>query len=195
LRKAEAREHIVKGLLIALQNLDEVIRIIKNSPEPKKELMDKFGFSEKQVESILETKLRQLSSMEHQKLKDEENNFVKNIGELKFILSDEKEIFKIIKTELKELKEKHGDERRSQIIRSIKEIQEKDLVEKKDVVVTVTDKGYIKRMPLRHITSRNEEEKELLELNLVARILLNNLLLVRHTIIFCCSQEEEEFSG
>ncbi len=149
LRKAEAREHIVKGLLIALQNLDEVIRIIKNSPEPKKELMDKFGFSEKQVESILETKLRQLSSMEHQKLKDEENNLVKTIGELKFILSDEKEIFKIIKTELKELKEKHGDERRSQIIRSIKEIQEKDLVEKKDVVVTVTDKGYIKRMPFK----------------------------------------------
>tara|TARA_Y100000034_G_scaffold88179_1_gene105787 strand:+ start:43 stop:2604 length:2562 start_codon:yes stop_codon:yes gene_type:complete len=149
LRKAEAREHIVKGLLIALKNLDAVIKIIKNSKTPAEELMKKFKFSKKQVEAILETKLRQLSSLEHEKLKKEEKELLARIKELKAILGNEKEILKIIKKELNELKKTYGDVRRSTIIRSIKEINEKDLVQKKDVVITITDKGYIKRMPFR----------------------------------------------
>jgi DNA gyrase subunit A len=149
LRKAEAREHIVKGLLIALKNLDAVIKVIKNSKSPAEELMKKFKFSKKQVEAILETKLRQLSSMEHDKLKKEEKELLAKIKDLKAILADEKEIFKIIKRELNEVKKIYGDARRSTIIRSIKEIAEKDLVQKKDVVITITDKGYIKRMPFR----------------------------------------------
>ena len=149
LRKAEAREHIVKGLLIALKNLDAVIKVIKNSKTPAEELMKKFKFSKKQVEAILETKLRQLSSMEHDKLKKEEKELLAKIKDLKAILGNEKEILKIIKKELNELKKTYGDARRSTIIRSIKEIAEKDLVQKKDVVITITEKGYIKRMPFK----------------------------------------------
>tara|TARA_Y100000034_G_scaffold125949_1_gene176452 strand:- start:2494 stop:5076 length:2583 start_codon:yes stop_codon:yes gene_type:complete len=149
LRKAEAREHIVKGLLIALKNLDAVIKIIKNSKSPSDELMKKFKFSKKQVEAILETKLRQLTSLEHDKLKKEEKELLAKIKELKAILNDEKEILKIIKKELNEIKKIYGDSRRSTIIKSIKEIAEKDLVQKKDVVITITEKGYIKRMPFK----------------------------------------------
>ncbi|MEK6860211.1 MAG: DNA gyrase subunit A [Nanoarchaeota archaeon] len=150
LRKAEAREHIVKGLLIALKNLDAVIETIKKSKEDALDnLMKKFGFSKKQAEAVLETKLRQLTALEQDKLKKEEQELLELIDKLKKILADEKEILKIIKKELNELKEKYGDERRSKIIRSVKEIEEKDLVQKKEVIITITDKGYIKRMPFK----------------------------------------------
>ncbi len=148
LRKAEDREHIVKGLLIALKNLEEVIEVIKKSKEDALEnLMKKFSFTKKQAEAILETKLKQLTSMEHDKLKNEEKDLLELIEKLKKILSDEKEILRIIKKELNELKDKYGDDRRSKIIRSVKEIEEKDLVQQKEVIITITDKGYIKRMP------------------------------------------------
>jgi len=148
LRKAQDREHIVKGLLIALKNLDAVIETIKKSKEDALDnLMKKFNFTKKQAEAILETKLRQLTSLEQDKLKKEEQELLELIDKLKKILGDEKEILKIIKKELNELKEKYGDERRSKIIRSVKEIEEKDLVQKKDVIISITDKGYIKRMP------------------------------------------------
>jgi len=148
LKKAEAREHIVKGLLIALKNLDAVIETIKKSKEDALDnLMKKFGFTKKQAEAILEIKLRQLTSLEHDKLKNEEKELLELIEKLKKILEDEKEILKIIKKELNELKEKYGDDRRSKIIRSVKEIEEKDLVQQKEVIITITDKGYIKRMP------------------------------------------------
>ncbi|MDP2925735.1 MAG: DNA gyrase subunit A [Nanoarchaeota archaeon] len=150
LKKAEEREHIVKGLLIALKNLDSVIETIKKSREDALDnLMKKFNFSKKQAEAILETKLKQLTALEQDKLKKEEVELSELIEKLKKILSDEKEIFKIIKKELNELKDKYGDDRRSKIIRSVKEIEEKDLVQKKDVVITITDKGYIKRMPFK----------------------------------------------
>ncbi len=152
LRKAEAREHIVKGLLIALAHLNEVIKTIKKSRttiEASENLQKKFKLSKKQAEAVLELTLRQLTSLEHEKLKKEEKELLIKIKELKRILNDEKEILKIIKKELNELKKTYGDARRSTIIKSIKEIAEKDLVQKQDVVVTITDKGYIKRMPFR----------------------------------------------
>ena len=93
--------------------------------------------------------MRQLTALEHDKLKKEESELIELIEKLKNILKDEKEIYKIIKRELNELKEKYGDERRSKIIRSVKEIEEKDLVQKKEVIITITDKGYIKRMPFK----------------------------------------------
>ncbi|MFA5258746.1 MAG: DNA gyrase subunit A [Candidatus Pacearchaeota archaeon] len=148
LKKAEDREHIVKGLLIALKNLNEVIEIIKKSKEDALDnLMKKFDFSKKQAEAILETKLRQLSSLEADKLKKEEEQLLELIDKLKKILLDEKEILKIIKKELTEMKEKYGDDRRSKSIKTIKDIEEKDLVQQKEVIITITDKGYIKRMP------------------------------------------------
>lgn len=152
LKKAEAREHIVKGLLIALKNLEAVIETIRKSKgtlEASESLQKKFDLSKKQAEAILEITLKQLTSLEHEKLKKEEKDLIELIQKLKKILGDEKEIYAIIKADLKEIKEKYGDERRSRIIKGIKEIEEKDLVQKSDVVVTITDKGYIKRMPFK----------------------------------------------
>ncbi len=152
LRKAEAREHIVKGLLIALKNLEKVIETIKKSKtgtEASEALQKKFKLTKKQADAILEITLKQLTSLEHEKLKKEERDLLVEIKELKRILGDEKEILKIIKKELNELKKNYGDSRRSTIIRSIKEIVEKDLVQKKDVIISITEKGYIKRMPFK----------------------------------------------
>jgi DNA gyrase subunit A len=152
LKKAEEREHIVKGLLVALANLDEVIKTIKKSKtgaEASEALQKKFELSKKQAEAVLELTLKQLTSLEHEKLKKEEKELLELINELKKILGDEKEILKIIKKELDDLKKNYGDNRRSQIIKSVKEIKEKDLVQKKDIVITITEKGYIKRMPFK----------------------------------------------
>lgn len=152
LRKAEAREHIVQGLLIALKNLEAVIETIKKSKttlDASNALQTKFKLSKKQAEAILEITLKQLTSLEHEKLKKEEKDLLELIKQLKTILADESEILKIIKKELNELKKNYGDARRSTIIKTIKEIKEKDLVQKQDVVITITDKGYIKRMPFR----------------------------------------------
>jgi DNA gyrase subunit A len=149
LRKAEAREHIVKGLLIALRNLDAVIQTIKKSRTTviaSENLQKKFKLTKRQADAILDITLKQLTSLEHEKLKKEEKDLLEKIKELKRILADEKEILKIVKKELSEIKRNYGDNRRSQIIQSIKEIKEKDLVARKDVIVTITEKGYIKRM-------------------------------------------------
>ena len=152
LKKAEARLHIVEGLLIALNNLEKVIETIKNSKtviEASEVLQKKYGLSKKQAEAVLEITLGKLTALEREKLKKEEKDLIILIEELKKILSDENEILKIIKKELNELKKNYGDKRRSQIIKSVKELTEKDLVQKKDVVITITNKGYIKRMPLK----------------------------------------------
>jgi len=149
LKKAEAREHIVKGLLVALKNLDEVIKTIKKSKttlDASNALQIKFKLSKKQAEAVLDLTLKQLTSLEHEKLKKEEKDLLEKIKGLKRILGDEKEILTIIKKELNELKKNYGDSRRSQVIKSIREIKERDLVQKKEVVITITDKGYIKRM-------------------------------------------------
>ena len=152
LKKAEAREHIVKGLLIALKNLNSVIETIKKSrttADASEALQKKFKLTKKQADAILDITLKQLTSLEHDKLEKEEKDLLEKIEKLRKILSDEKEIYKIIKQELNELKKSYGDGRRSTIIKTIREINEKDLVQKKDVVITITDKGYIKRMPFK----------------------------------------------
>lgn len=148
LKEAEAREHLVQGFLLALKSIDEIIAVIKKSREEAADnLMKKFGFSKKQVEAILEMKLRQLTALENEKLKKEEEELAARIKELKEILGDEKLILKIIKKDLSELKKEYGDDRRSKLIGAIKEFAEKDLVKKEDVIVSITDKGYTKRMP------------------------------------------------
>jgi len=148
LKEAEDREHIVQGFLIALKSIDEVIAVIKKSREEAAEnLMKKFDLSKKQAEAILEMKLRQLTALEHEKLKKEEDELRALIKELKDILEDEKLIFKLIKKDVSELKKIYGDERRSRVISRIAEFAEKDLVKKEEVIISITDKGYIKRMP------------------------------------------------
>jgi DNA gyrase subunit A len=146
LKKAKERQEIVEGLLIALKNIDKIIKIIKEKKSPSEELKQKFGFSQRQVEAVLDTKLRQLTSLEHDKLKKEHEDLKKKISQLEKILENIKEILKIIIKEVNELKEKYGDKRKTQILQEITEISEKDLVQKKEVVITITEKGYCKRI-------------------------------------------------
>lgn len=151
LKKAEDRLEIVEGLLIALKNLDNVISLIrksKSAAEALEGLMKKFNLTKNQAQAILETRLQQLTSMETDKLKKENDELKKRIAELKKILEDVKEVLSIITKEVNELKKKYGDNRRTQVIDKISEISEKDLVQKKEVVVTITEKGYAKRMDI-----------------------------------------------
>ena len=149
LDKAEKRLHIVLGLLIAQGNIDAVIKLIRASNsrmEAQAGLIAKFSLSEKQAEAILEMRLSSLTALENDKLRGEEDDLKKLIELLKKILGDEKEILSIIKKDLDELKENYGDKRKSKIIGEVEDFDEKDLVDKKDVVVTITDRGYIKRI-------------------------------------------------
>jgi len=153
LKKAEDRLEIVLGLLIALKDIDNVIDLIKKSEhttEAKEKLIDKYKLSIKQVEAILEIKLSTLTHLEQDKLKKEEQELKNLIQELKKILSSEQEILNIIRKELLEIKRKFADNRKTQILqREIQEFEEKDLVQKTDVVITITDKGYAKRMDVK----------------------------------------------
>jgi len=151
LEKSKKRIHIVEGLMVAQSNIDRAVKLIraaKTKLEASANLKKSYELSDKQVEAILEMKLHQLTSLEFSKLKEEHSNLKKLIEKLNKILRDEKEILNIIRKELKELKEKYGDNRRTKIVGQVRELEEKDLVDKKDVVVTITEKGYIKRLDL-----------------------------------------------
>jgi len=152
LKKSKDRQEIVEGLLIALKNIDAVINLIKKSKtssEAAEELIKKFKLTKKQIQAILEIKLQQLTSLEKDKLQKEHEELKKKILELEKILEDIKEVLKIIVKEVNELKKNYGDRRRTNVLKKINEISEKDLVQKKDVVVTITDKGYCKRMEVK----------------------------------------------
>lgn len=149
LNKAEKRLHLVEGLIIAQSQIDAVIKLIKASKsrsEALEGLKAKFKLSTEQGEAILEIKLQQLTSLEFDKLNKESSDLKSLIEKLTKILGNEKEILKIIKEDLEYLKEKYGDNRKTAIVGNIEEFEEKDLVDKKEVVVTITDKGYIKRI-------------------------------------------------
>ncbi len=150
LNKAEARAHILEGLKIALDHIDEVINIIRNSKNEgsaKEKLMKNFGLSEKQSQAILDMKLRRLTGLEREKIDEEYESLIKEINRLKEILASENLIYKIIKDELLEIKEKYGDKRRTKIMPSADEIDIEDMIEEEDVVITLTHFGYIKRIP------------------------------------------------
>ncbi|MEM4230672.1 MAG: DNA gyrase subunit A [Candidatus Pacearchaeota archaeon] len=153
LKKAEERLEIVVGLIKAVKNLDEVIKTIKtasNHSEAVQNLIKKFDFSQKQVNAILDMRLASLTALEQEKLNKEEKQLNENIKEFKKILGDEKEILAIIKKDLVELKRKYGDERKTHIMaHEIREISEMELIQKKEVVITITEKGYVKRMDLK----------------------------------------------
>ena len=152
LKKAEQRLEIVLGLLIALKNIDDVITLIKrskNATEALGNLIKKFKLTNNQSQAILDMKLSSLTSLESEKLRKEEKELKDLISELNKILGSEKEILNVIRKEVLELKRKYGDARRTQILSRIKEISEQDLVQKKDVVVMITDKGYVKRMDIK----------------------------------------------
>ena len=152
LKKAEDRLEIVQGLLIALKEIDKIVEFIKkseNTSAAHEGLMKKFGLTDRQAKAVLEIRLQQLTHLEADKLKKEEQELKENIAELKQLLSDEKEILKVIKKEVNELKAKYGDERRTKVLKQVEEITEQDLIEKKDVIIMITSLGYVKRVDLK----------------------------------------------
>lgn len=151
LRKAEARAHILEGLRIALDNLDEIISLIRGSQTTdiaREGLMERFKLSDKQAQAILDMRLQRLTGLERDKIEDEYQELVKVIAELKAILADEEKVLEIIREELTEIKERFGDERRTEIvIGGIDFIEDEALIPVENVVITLTHQGYIKRLP------------------------------------------------
>src|SRR5215212_4619392 len=151
LRQAEARAHILEGLLVALDNLDEVIALIRASRDPeaaRQGLQDKFGITEIQAHAIVEMRLRQLTALESDKIKAEHADLVERITELRAILGSEQRVMDLIKEELSEIRERFGDERRTEITHNEHEVDIEDLIADQQMVVAITKSGYIKSLPL-----------------------------------------------
>ena len=158
LNKAEERAHILQGLLIALDNIDEVIKIIRGSQTvqlAKTELMERFQLSDAQAQAIVDMRLRALTGLEREKLEKEFEELMKRIGELKAILADRNLLLGVIKEEILAISEKYGDERRTQIGFDVYDISTEDLIPREDVVITMTKLGYIKRMTTDNFKSQN----------------------------------------
>ena len=148
LAKAEARAHILEGLRIALDNIDAVIKTIRESYSNAKEnLMENFGLSDIQAQAILDMRLARLQGLEREKIENEYNELMKKIAYYKSLLADEVLLMGVIKDELTEIRDKYGDDRRTQIVRDEGEFDEEDLVEEENVTITFTHLGYIKRVP------------------------------------------------
>ena len=158
LNKALERDHILQGLLIALDHIDEVIRIIRSSENvqtAKASLMEKFALSDAQAQAIVDMRLRALTGLERSKIEAEHAQLLKTIAELRAILGDEKLLLGVIRKEILVISEKYGDDRRTRIGYDLGEFDAEDLVEKEDVVITLTKLGYIKRMSEDNFKSQN----------------------------------------
>lgn len=156
MKKAEARAHILEGLKKALDNIDEVIRIIRSSyNEAKDRLIEAFGFSDAQAQAILDMRLIRLQGLEKEKIENELTELLKQIEYYKEVLASEQMVLDIVKTELTEIKEKYGDERRTKISFDYSQIDDEDLIEEEDVAICVTHLGYIKRQPTTTFKSQN----------------------------------------
>ena len=149
LDKALARAHILEGLRIAIDNIDEVIQIIRSSYDDAKErLMERFGLSDVQAQAILDMRLKTLSGLQREKIEEEYKQLMELIDHLRAILSSEKLLFDVMKEELIEIRDKFGDERKTKIVASEAEIEVEDLIKEEECVVALTHYGYIKRMPI-----------------------------------------------
>lgn len=151
LRKAEARAHILEGLRVALDHLDQVIALIRGSrttEEARTGLMEQFGLSLEQAQAILDMRLQRLTGLEREKIEEEYQELMKKIAEYKAILADEQLILAIIRDELNEIREKYADERRSEITIGEESILDEDLIPQEDVIITISHTGYIKRLPV-----------------------------------------------
>ncbi len=163
LDKALARAHILEGLLIALDNIDEVIRTIRNSTDDAKQrLMKKFGLTDVQAQAVLDMRLARLQKLERKKLQDEYKMLQENIQRYRLILSDERELMNVIRSELLEIRDRWGDSRRTRIVSDEPEITEEDLIHEEQVTVTITRQNYIKKLNSDFFDERRElplEEK------------------------------------
>ena len=179
LQKALDRAHILEGLIIAIDNIDEIIEIIKssaNDPEALSRLMNRFNLSEIQAQSILDMQMTRLTGLQRQKITDEYNQLQLSIADYRDILSKPERVTGIIKTELEELKEKYRDDRRTSIIESEGEIDDESLIPVEDVIISITDKGYIKRTTIDTFKTQNRGGKGIKGMGLNSDDMIDEML-------------------
>lgn len=187
LKKAEDRKHIVEGLLKAIDHIDEIIRIIRSAySDALEKLMETFGFSEIQAQSILDMRLKRLQGLEREKLSDEYEELKSEIKRLKEILEDRTVLFNLIKDEMNEIKEKYSDERRSKILPAAEDIDIEELIEEEDVLITLTNDGYVKRTPMSTYKVQNRGGKGIMGLTTKEDDFVNSLFITStlNTILF-----------
>jgi len=180
LRKSQERAHLLDGLKIALDNIDAVVALIKgsaNADEAKQGLMDNFALDEVQSKAILEMRLQRLTGLETRKIIEELEGLIKLIGELRKILESEELKYEIIRNELLELKEKYGDARRTKIMHDAAEVMDENLIPEEDVVVTITDGGYIKRIPLDTYTMQRRGGRGIIGMEMKEEDFVENLFI------------------
>ena len=189
LNKAEERAHILKGLLIALDHIDEVIRIIRGSrstPEAKQKLMERFELDDVQAQAIVDMRLRTLTGLEREKLEAEYKALMEQIDYLKGILADEKKLLGVIKEEITVIADKYGDDRRTSIGFDEFDLSMEDLIPEEDVVITMTNLGYIKRMTTDNFKSQNRGGKGIKGMQTINEDYIEDLMMTttHHYIMF-----------
>jgi DNA gyrase subunit A len=189
LNKAEERDHILQGLLIALDHIDEVIRIIRSSQTTqiaKAGLMERFGLTDIQAQAIVDMRLRALTGLEREKLENEHRELLAKIAELKAILGDEKLLLGVIKTEMNAIAEKFGEDRRSVIGFDVSDISMEDLIPKENTVIAMTSLGYIKRMTVDNFKSQNRGGKGIKGMQTLEEDYIEDLLMTttHHYVMF-----------
>ena len=189
LNKAEERDHILQGLLIAQDNIDEVIHIIRSSQTPqisKERLIERFGLTEIQAQAIIDMRLRALTGLEREKLEAEHQELLIRIAELKAILADEKRLLGVIKEELLIVREKYGDDRRSKIGYDEFDISMEDMIPRENTIIAMTNLGYIKRMTVDNFKSQNRGGKGIKGMQTIEEDFIADLLMTttHHYVMF-----------
>ena len=189
LNKAEERDHILQGLLIALDNIDEVIQIIRSSQTTqiaKERLIERFAFSDVQAQAIVDMRLRALTGLEREKLENEHRELLAKIAELKAILADEKLLLGVIKEEMMIISEKFGDERRSHIGFDVYDIDMEDLIPKDNTIIAMTSLGYVKRMTVDNFKAQNRGGKGIKGMQTIEEDYIEDLLMTttHHYLMF-----------
>ena len=181
LNKAEERAHIIKGLLIALDNIDEVIKIIRGSrttADAKKNLIERFGLSDAQSQAIVDMRLRQLTGLAREDLEAEYADLMAKIDYLKSILADENKLLTVIKEEIEVIRDKFGDERRTKIGINVGDLSDEDLIPEEDTVVAMTNLGYIKRMTVDNFKSQNRGGKGIKGMQTIEKDFMKDMFMV-----------------
>ena len=189
LNKAEERDHILQGLLIALDNIDEVIHIIRSSQTTqiaKERLMERFGLTDVQAQAIVDMRLRALTGLEREKLENEHRELLAKIAELKAILADEKLLLGVIRKEILVISEKYGDERRSQIGFDEFDISMEDMIPNENTIIAMTNLGYIKRMTVDNFKAQNRGGKGIKGMQTIEEDFITDLLMTttHHYVMF-----------
>jgi len=189
LNKAEERDHILQGLLIAQDHIDEVIQIIRSSQTPqisKDRLIERFGLTDVQAQAIIDMRLRALTGLEHEKLEAEHQELLKKIAELKAILADEKRLLGVIRSELLVIKEKYGDDRRSKIGYDEFDISMEDMIPRENTIIAMTNLGYIKRMTVDNFKAQNRGGRGIKGMQTIEEDFIADLLMTttHHYVMF-----------